>query len=51
MTDLLEDFLAFLYATRDEPAACSKCGRQLAEGEEYTLDENDEPQCGDCAQE
>ncbi|MBJ6802721.1 hypothetical protein [Geomonas propionica] len=49
MTDPLEDLLAFLYATEDETVSCSRCGRNLAEGEEYGFDANGEPHCPECS--
>ncbi|MBJ6751004.1 hypothetical protein [Geomonas anaerohicana] len=49
MSDLLEDLLAFFYATQDEPVSCARCGRIFSEGETYGFDKNGEPQCPDCS--
>ncbi|MBU5615408.1 hypothetical protein [Geomonas azotofigens] len=49
MSDLLEDLLAFFYATPDEPVSCARCGRDLSQGENYGLNENGEPLCVDCS--
>lgn len=47
MTDFIEDLFAFLMVTK-EPVTCSRCGRQLADGEQYTLDEDNQVVCSDC---
>ncbi|MBJ6749897.1 LIM domain-containing protein [Geomonas anaerohicana] len=47
MSDIIEDLFAFLQTT-GEPVTCSRCGRQLADGEQYTLDENNQVVCPDC---
>lgn len=57
--DLLEDFIAFLYATGDdaeprevqsgETITCSVCGRELDEGERYYT--NGDVRCNDCSPE
>ncbi|UPU37825.1 hypothetical protein M1B72_08990 [Geomonas paludis] len=47
MSDIIEDLFAFLQTT-GEPITCSRCGRQLADGEPHTLDENNQVVCADC---
>lgn len=47
MSDIIEDLFVFLSVT-DEPTTCSRCGRQLAEGEPHTLDDDDQVVCTDC---
>ena len=47
MDDLIEDLFAFLVVTGEE-LTCSRCGRQLADGEQYTLDEGNQVVCSDC---
>lgn len=47
MSDFIEDLFAFLVVT-GETVVCSRCGRQLADGEQYTLDEDDQVVCSDC---
>lgn len=56
--DLLEDFLAFLYATEEprefysvqpgETIICTSCGRELDEDETYSNSSNGEVQCTEC---
>lgn len=50
MGDFIEDLFAFLVVT-DEPVVCSQCGKHLAEGEQYTLDEDNQVVCSDCVEE
>lgn len=47
MSDFSEDLCAFLVVT-GETLVCSRCGRQPADGEQYTFDEDDQVPCSDC---
>ncbi|UPU37828.1 hypothetical protein M1B72_09010 [Geomonas paludis] len=50
MSEIIEDLFAFLQTT-GEPVTCSRCGRQLAEGEPNTLNEDNQVVCPECEEE
>jgi formylmethanofuran dehydrogenase subunit E len=50
MDDFIEDLFAFLTVT-EEQITCSRCGRLLAEGDQYTLEEDNQVVCSDCVEE
>lgn len=49
MTDIIEDLFAFLMVT-GEAKTCSRCGRELAAGEPYSLDDDNQVVCTDCGE-
>jgi hypothetical protein len=47
VNDFIEDLFAFLTVT-GEPVTCSRCGKNFLDGEQYTLDEDNQVVCPDC---